>query len=57
MNKKITKSFNLFVEWEDGEIHIFEENGSGYTYDCSTIEDAKRCLSNYITHTQEREVD
>lgn len=57
MNKRITKSFNLFVEWENGEIHIFEENGSGCTYDCLTVKDAKRCLGNYIASIQEREVD
>ncbi len=57
MNRKITKSFNLFVGWENGEIHIFEENGSGCVYDCLTIKDAKRCLGRYIEYIQEREVD
>ena len=57
MNRKITKSFNLFVGWENGKIHILEENGSCCIYDCSTVKDAKRYLGNYIASIQEREVD
>ena len=43
------KGFNgLQIDWEDGIVYIYEENGSGCEYPAETMEDVIYHVSEYL---------
>ena len=43
------KGFNgLQIDWEDGIVYIYEENGTGAEYPAETMEDVIKHVSEYL---------
>ena len=46
---KLLKGFNrLQIDWEDGIVYIYEENGSGCKYEAETMEDVIYHVTEYL---------
>ena len=46
--KKLTGFNNLIIDWEDGIVYIYEENGSGVEYPAATMEEVIKHVTEYL---------